>query len=46
VYDLPIGGKFVDIGIPQDYVKAQEIIPQVLQEERKTAQYLLIEMER
>ena len=37
VYGLPIGGKFIDIGVPQDYVKAQKIIPQVLQEERKPA---------
>ena len=37
VYGSPIGGEFIDIGIPQDYAKAQKIIPQVLQEGRKPA---------
>lgn len=27
VYSLPLGGDFIDIGIPDDYFKAQEFIP-------------------
>ena len=39
-YGLPIGGKFIDIGIPEDYFKAREIIPKVLQQKRKPAVFV------
>ena len=34
-YGLPIGGKFIDIGIPEDYFNAREIIPKILQQKRE-----------
>jgi len=34
-YGLPVGGEFIDIGIPEDYFKAREIIPKILRQKRK-----------
>ena len=25
-FGLPVGGKFIDIGVPEDYLKAQKLI--------------------
>jgi len=35
VYGLPIGGKFIDIGIPEDYFSSQSIIPGIITQQRK-----------
>ena len=35
LYGLPMGGAFIDIGIPEDYYKAQDYIPQTLKQEKK-----------
>jgi D,D-heptose 1,7-bisphosphate phosphatase len=35
VFGLPVGGKFIDIGVPEDYLKAQKLIPLILKKERK-----------
>lgn len=37
LYALPLGGKFIDIGIPEDYKKAQEEIPQRIEQTPKPA---------
>lgn len=37
---FPLGGKFIDIGIPEDYNAAKKIIPQWLEKERKPALFL------
>ncbi|QTA38491.1 HAD-IIIA family hydrolase [Thermosipho ferrireducens] len=40
LYGLPMGGEFVDIGIPKDYRNAQKLIPEILREERKPALFI------
>lgn len=35
VYGLPVGGKFIDIGIPEDYFSSQSIIPGIITQQRK-----------
>lgn len=40
LYGLPLGGKFIDIGIPTDYRKAQTEIPQWLAEKSRPALFL------
>ncbi|GAB6189631.1 HAD-IIIA family hydrolase [Marinitoga arctica] len=40
LYGLPTGGKFIDIGIPEDYKKAQKIIPLWIKKERKPALFI------
>ena len=37
---LPIGGCFIDIGIPEDYYKAQDLIPNWLKKEAKPALFV------
>lgn len=34
LYGLPMGGAFIDIGIPQDYAAAQKYIPQTINQTR------------
>ena len=36
VFGLPVGGKFIDIGVPEDYLKAQKLIPLILKKRKKT----------
>lgn len=40
VYGLPLGGLFIDIGIPDDYYFAQQIIPQKIKEQSRPALFL------
>lgn len=40
LYGLPLGGCFIDIGIPEDYYKAQEMIPNWLKKESKPALFI------
>jgi len=40
VYGLPIGGKFIDIGIPEDYFSSQSIIPSIIMQKRKPAVFV------
>jgi len=40
VFGLPVGGKFIDIGVPEDYLKAQKLIPLILKKERKPALFI------
>ena len=40
VYGLPIGGKFIDIGIPEDYFSSQSIIPGIITQQRKPAVFV------
>lgn len=40
IYALPIGGSFIDIGIPQDYYRAQELIPNCLKMDIKPALFI------
>lgn len=40
VFGLPVGGKFIDIGVPEDYLKAQKLIPLILKKERKPALFV------
>ena len=37
---LPLGGCFIDIGIPEDYYKAQELIPNWIEKELKPALFV------
>jgi D,D-heptose 1,7-bisphosphate phosphatase len=37
---LPLGGKFIDIGVPEDYSQAQTIIPQWLAQQARPALFL------
>jgi len=37
---LPLGGAFIDIGIPDDYKRAQKLIPETLKRERKPALFI------
>lgn len=40
LYALPIGGCFIDIGIPEDYYRAQELIPHWIKKEIKPALFI------
>ncbi len=40
LYALPTGGCFIDIGIPEDYYKAQTLIPNWLEKELKPALFV------
>ncbi len=40
LYGLPLGGCFIDIGIPDDYYKAQDLIPNKLSQEIKPALFI------
>lgn len=40
LFGLPIGGCFIDIGIPDDYYKAQDLIPNWLKKEAKPALFV------
>lgn len=40
LYGLPLGGCFIDIGIPEDYYKAQELIPNWIEREVKPALFI------
>jgi D,D-heptose 1,7-bisphosphate phosphatase len=40
VYALPLGGDFIDIGIPNDYFKAQEFIPNSISSKSKPAIFI------
>lgn len=37
---LPLGGAFIDIGIPDDYKRAQTLIPDTLKKERRPALFI------
>ncbi|MDR1323698.1 MAG: HAD-IIIA family hydrolase [Candidatus Margulisbacteria bacterium] len=37
---LPLGGKFIDIGVPEDYTRAQTEIPQWLEQKARPALFL------
>ncbi len=40
LFGLPIGGCFIDIGIPDNYYKAQDLIPNWLKKEAKSALFV------
>lgn len=40
LYGLPLGGCFIDIGIPEDYYIAQELIPNWLEKEARPALFI------
>ena len=40
LYGLPIGGCFIDIGIPEDYYKAQDLIPSWINKKSKPALFI------
>lgn len=40
LFGLPLGGCFIDIGIPEDYQKAQDLIPEWLEKESKPALFI------
>ncbi|SHH26893.1 HAD-IIIA family hydrolase [Thermosipho atlanticus] len=40
LFGIPMGGKFIDIGIPKDYEKAQNEIPNCIKQKRKPALFL------
>lgn len=40
LYGLPLGGCFIDIGIPEDYYRAQDLIPQWIEKEIKPALFI------
>ena len=40
LYGLPLGGCFIDIGIPDDYYRAQDLIPNWLKKEAKPALFI------
>ena len=40
LYGIPLGGCFIDIGIPEDYYIAQELIPNWLKKESKPALFI------
>ena len=40
LYGLPLGGYFIDIGIPEDYYKAQELVPEWITKEIKPALFI------
>ena len=40
LYGLPLGGCFIDIGIPEDYYRAQDLIPNWISKEIKPALFI------
>ena len=40
LFGLPIGGCFIDIGIPEDYYKAQDLIPKWISKKAKPALFI------
>ena len=40
LFGLPVGGLFIDIGIPEDYIRAQEVIPEWIQKPRMPALFV------
>lgn len=40
LFGLPLGGCFIDIGIPEDYQKAQNLIPEWFEKESKPALFI------
>lgn len=40
LYALPLGGCFIDIGIPEDYYRAQKLVPEWLSKELKPALFV------
>ena len=40
LFGLPLGGCFIDIGIPEDYQKAQDLIPEWIKKESKPALFI------
>ncbi|MBQ9245883.1 HAD-IIIA family hydrolase [bacterium] len=40
IYGLPLGGAFIDIGIPEDYISAQSYIPEKINEVKKPALFI------
>ena len=40
LFGLPLGGCFIDIGIPQDYYRAQDLIPDWIVKESKPALFI------
>ena len=40
LYALPLGGCFIDIGIPEDYTLAQKIIPERIKQKSKPALFI------
>lgn len=40
LYGLPLGGCFIDIGIPEDYYRAQDLIPDWIAKEAKPALFV------
>ena len=40
LYGLPLGGCFIDIGIPEDYYKAQDLIPNWISKPQKPALFV------
>lgn len=40
LYGLPMGGAFIDIGIPEDYYKAQSFIDNTLKQKKKPAVFV------
>ena len=40
MFGLPLGGCFIDIGVPEDYYKAQDLIPNWIIEETKPALFV------
>lgn len=40
MFALPLGGCFIDIGIPEDYYRAQDLIPNWIEKENKPALFV------
>jgi D,D-heptose 1,7-bisphosphate phosphatase len=40
LYALPLGGMFIDIGVPEDYEKAQLLIPAWIEKQKKPALFI------
>jgi D,D-heptose 1,7-bisphosphate phosphatase len=40
LFGLPLGGKFIDIGVPEDYAQAQTVIPQRLAQKARPALFI------
>ena len=40
MFGLPLGGCFIDIGVPEDYYRAQNLIPEWIEKENKPALFI------
>ena len=40
LFGLPVGGCFIDIGIPEDYYKAQDLIPNWIKKDKRPALFI------